>query len=535
MAFKVRNQVVSLSDEAKELLVRTTQLSTEHAKAKAERQAKEKRLASIQEQIQAQRVNMLPSITRTASALTDSLRRKLIIEQMEYANFLAKGFAKDHPQMKKLEIEMERTKAQLSAEVLRLAKGESLLDPVSQLTDLANQVLALEIDIQTDSTREASLRKVLEAYEDQIERLPLKELQLVRLTRSQEVNDNIYRLLLTKFEEARIAEASKIGNVRILDLARLPKSPVKPRKLLNLLISLIIGCIGGTVLATFFDSLDKTLKSPEEVEETLGLPLIGIIPEILTDGQTRGKKTEKEDEASEISRRLVTQYVPHSSVAETYRTLRTNLSYVDLDKPLKAIVVTSSATKEGKSTTVANLAITMAQMGVETLLIDTDLRLPILDKLFGMNNSPGLTDILLGKVTLEAAVQKTQVDHLSLLVAGPIPPNPSEHLASQKMGELVAQAKERYGAVLFDTPSIVAVTDSAVLSRWTDAVLLVVRLGRTDLRMALRAKELLENVKARLVGTVVNYVKPKMGRYYYYYYHYYGGRILKIKKEKASS
>ena len=464
----------------------------------------------------------------------------LVSQQVAYANLLVSGYGREHPQMKKLTSEIERTKQQLTSEVLRVAQGESMVDPMSRVAELSREALSLEIDIQTDSTREAGLRTILNGYDRQMERLPSKELQLARLTRSQQVNDNIYRLLLEKFEEARITEAGKIGNIRILDPARLPGSPVKPRKLLNLLMALIVGGVGATFLAAFLESLDKSLKTPEEVEEALALPLVGIIPEIQSEEGTRkgGEKGKggEEDEVAAIAQRLVTQYVPRSPIAEAYRTLRTNLSFADLDKPLKALVVTSPVAKEGKSTTVANLAITLAQMGVETLLVDTDLRRPVLDDLFRVNESPGLTDVLLGKASLESAIQKTQVEHLSILSTGALPPNPSELLASQKMGDLVNQAKSRFGMVLFDSPPVVAVTDAAVLSRWADAVLLVVRMSRTDRGLAQRAKELLENVRAKVVGAVMNDVKLEAGYggyHYYYYYHYYGSGEKSKHKRKS--
>jgi capsular exopolysaccharide synthesis family protein len=174
-------------------------------------------------------------------------------------------------------------------------------------------------------------------------------------------------------------------------------------------------------------------------------------------------------------------------------------------------------------------------MGVDTLLVDTDLRRPVIDDLFQVKESPGLTDVLLGKASLESAIQKSQVEHLSILSTGALPPNPSELLASQKMGDLVAQAKARYGMVLFDSPPVVAVTDAAVLSRWADAVLLVVRMSRTDRGLAQRAKELLENVRAKVVGTVMNDVKLEAGYggyHYYYYYHYYGSQEKARHKRK---
>lgn len=529
-AFKAHNQVVSLSDEAKELLVRTTSVATEHAKAQAERRAAEQRLASVRAQMKTQRASVVPSITRTTSAWADTLRKKLVSLEVEYTNLLVKGYGTDHPQMKKLTREIAQTKGQLAGEVLRVAEGETLGDPMSRLADLSKESLGLEIDIQTDSTREASLRTVLDSYDRQMERLPNKELLLLRLTRSQQVNDNIYRLLLERFEEARITEAGQIGNVRVIDTAKEPRSPIKPRKFQNLLLALIVGLTLGGGLAFFTESLDRSIKNPEEAEALLGIPVIGLIPSI---GDLDGKFKGTRNEIELISSRLVTHFVPRSPVAEAYRTVRTNLSFSRPDNPPRTILVTSAVPQEGKTTTTANLAITLAQMGGKTLIVDSDLRRPAIRKVFNLESKEGLTDYLIGKGALDALIRTTDIPNLYILPAGQIPPNPSEVLGSQRMKELVAELSRRFEMVFFDSPPVVAVTDAAVLSRYTDGVVLVVQSGATDREAVARAKTLLGNVQANLLGLVLNNIRIEStyGSYHYrYYYHYYDSEDGKKRK-----
>ena len=529
-AFKAHNQVVSLSDEAKELLVRTTSVATEHAKAQAERRAAEQRLASVREQMKTQRASVVPSITRTTSAWADTLRKKLVSLEVEYTNLLVKGYGTDHPQMKKLTREIAQTKGQLAGEVLRVAEGETLGDPMSRLAELSKESLGLEIDIQTDSTREASLRTVLDSYDRQMERLPNKELLLLRLTRSQQVNDNIYRLLLERFEEARITEAGQIGNVRVIDTAQEPRSPIKPRRFQNLLLALIVGLTLGGGLAFFTESLDRSIKNPEEAEALLGLPVIGLIPTI---GDLDGKFKGTRNEIELISSRLVTHFVPRSPVAEAYRTVRTNLSFSRPDNPPRTILVTSAVPQEGKTTTTANLAITLAQMGGKTLIVDSDLRRPAIRKVFNLETKEGLTDYLIGKGALDALIRTTDIPNLYILPAGQIPPNPSEVLGSQRMKELVAELSRRFEMVFFDSPPVVAVTDAAVLSRNTDGVVLVVQSGATDREAVARAKTLLGNVQANLLGLVLNNIRIEStyGSYHYrYYYHYYDSEDGKKRK-----
>lgn len=212
---------------------------------------------------------------------------------------------------------------------------------------------------------------------------------------------------------------------------------------------------------------------------------------------------------------LITLTDPRSPVSEAYRTLRTNLSFSSLDEPLKTLVVTSPAPDEGKSTTVANLAVTMAQGGRQTILVDCDLRRPTLHTLFGLNPEPGLTNLLLDE-NGEPNLQNTEVEGLMLLASGPLPPNPADLLGSQKIDRAIQLLAGQADIVLFDAPPVVAVTDAAVLGAKVDGLLLVISAGKTRREQAERAKELLEKANVRLLGAALTNA-PKasgMGGYY---------------------
>ena len=214
---------------------------------------------------------------------------------------------------------------------------------------------------------------------------------------------------------------------------------------------------------------------------------------------------------------LITVVNPRSPISEAYRTLRTNLEFSSLDKVIRSMVVTSAAQEEGKSTTLANLAVTIAQAGKKVILVDCDLRRPSLNQIFNARGAPGFTDMmrddaLIGKPPL----QDTSVANLRLLASGTIPPNPSELLASRRMGEVIAALQQLADVVLFDAPPIVAVTDAAVLASKVDAVLLVVSAGKTKRDHAKKAKALLDKVNAHLIGTVLNNVKGEASLYQYY-------------------
>jgi len=221
----------------------------------------------------------------------------------------------------------------------------------------------------------------------------------------------------------------------------------------------------------------------------------------------------------ELQRQLITIDNPRSPITEQYRTLRTNIEFSSVDKEYKTIVVTSSSPAEGKSTTVANLAVTFAQQGKKVLLIDADLRKPTVHYTFNLKNVRGLTNVLTKQTILTDSVQSTEVEHLSVLTCGPIPPNPAELLGSEAMSLFIETAKAQFDVVLFDTPPVLAVTDAQILANKVDGSILVISSGNTEQDAARKSKDLLESAKANIIGVVLNRKKAKDSQYYYYYGH----------------
>ena len=216
-------------------------------------------------------------------------------------------------------------------------------------------------------------------------------------------------------------------------------------------------------------------------------------------------------------RKLIAKYNPRSPFSEQYRTIRTNIEFSSLDQEIRSIVITSSKSEEGKSTTAANLAIVFAQAGKKVLLVDSDLRKPTVHNTFQVNNLFGLTNIITKQRTLAETVQDTDVNHLSVLTSGPIPPNPSEMLASKVMEEFLAEANDQFDMVILDTPPILIVTDAQILANKCDGTILVINSGKTENEQALKAKALLETAKGKLLGVVLNKKKQKQKHYYSYY------------------
>lgn len=219
-----------------------------------------------------------------------------------------------------------------------------------------------------------------------------------------------------------------------------------------------------------------------------------------------------------VGRSLITQDVPKSPISEQYRTLRTNLQYSSIDKELETILITSTAPSEGKSLTAANLAVVFAQQGKKVLLIDADMRKPTVHYTFRINNTFGLSNYLIGEHPLEKVVHNVKVDNLSIIPCGPIPPNPSELLGSKAMKKLIEEAKAHFDMIIFDSPPVLAVTDSQILSNLVDGVLLVVRSKQTEKEMAIKARDLLKQAKANVLGVVLNDKTIDRSKDYYYYY-----------------
>ncbi len=300
-----------------------------------------------------------------------------------------------------------------------------------------------------------------------------------------------------------------VNTLSVVEPAAIPSFPVGSSKMRTVLLAAAVGLVLALGTAVLLEYLDDTVKTPADVEKIMHLTTLAGVSRIPGD---------------RYREKLITVKHPRSPISEAYRVLRTNLQFSSLDRPLRTLVVTSPNPVEGKSTTVANLGVVMAQAGKSVILVDADLRRPVLHRVFQVENDRGLTDALLSEEpSLDGHLQPTGVENLRLLNTGPLPPNPSELLGSQRMARLIEQLKEEADVILFDSPPSLAVTDASVLATQTDGVLLVADAGRTRRNLAKESAERFQQVGANLLGVVLNRLKPGRGGYYYYYYHYYYG------------
>ena len=366
-------------------------------------------------------------------------------------------------------------------------------------------VQGMQADITALDARIADLRSQLAAY-------PGKESRIGQLELDASLYNDTYRYLLTQLQAAQISSATIAPYVDIVETATVAgRIGISTRQ--KVTIGLLIGLFLGVVSAFFLEYLDQTIKSSADVERVLEIPVLGLIP-IDPHGAHEGRRNGRRHGAIP----LISRAAPDDPTSEAYRALRTNVTFVSAEqRSLKVICVTSPGPGEGKSTTAANLAITLGQQGAHTLLVDADLRRPQVHRAFNLVQEPGLTDILVGSASLREAVRPNVVSGLDVLPGGALPPNPSELLGSEAMHRLVTELRTQFDYIIFDTPPALAVTDATVLGATADAVILVLRAGETEETAAQRTVELFRRVQARLAGTVLNGIEKQRDRYYHYY------------------
>lgn len=347
------------------------------------------------------------------------------------------------------------------------------------------------------------LNQARSQYESQLAQLPEdpqsreafnRSLELA--SQSIELKERTYAGLLQEYEQARSTEARQANAVSIVEPAIVPENPSGPGKIVPIALAFIVGLIAGTGLAFLFENLDTTLHTTRQIVDVTKLSPLGMIP-------------------AARRRPQITIFNSNSPQEEAFRRLRTNILTFDHGRPLQTLLLASAEPDEGKSTVVANLACSLAKSGRKVIVVDADLRLPTLHKIFDLPNEEGLSSVLRQEVPLNQAVRNTNFPGLQVLTSGPLPPNPAELLGSTQMTVLMKQLEQQFDMILLDSPALLAVTDAAVLAPAVDGVVLVVRRAQSRQEAVRSAHQQLINVKARSVGVVVNRAEQD-GSYHYY-------------------
>jgi succinoglycan biosynthesis transport protein ExoP len=389
-----------------------------------------------------------------------------------------------------------------------------------------NVEASIETDYKTSKERVGLLSAALEAQKGDANDMSEKLVQYHILEHDAESNKQLYDGLEQKLKEAGITAGLRSSNIRIVDPALVPSYPARPQKAKNILLAFLIGLVGGVGLAFLREYLDNTVKSPDDVERLAGLPSLAVVPSLpnlLGVSHSRKLLTDGQGDEQESRVEIVSFIKPKSQVSEAFRALRTSLLLSQADHPPQVILVTSALPREGKTTSALNLAVTLAQLGDRTLIVDSDLRKPGIRRALGLTvgRDFGLSSYLAGVSSLDdVVITHPQIENLSALTTGPIPPSPADLLSSHRMRDAITYLRQKYKFIVIDSPPIMAATDAVILSALTDGVLLVVRSGETPKEAFTRTRDLLHAVKCRLLGVVLNAVDSSAPDYYYSYRYY---------------
>lgn len=508
--FRQKNIAVDLSEQARASIQGAADLDDQIRQATASYVEANTRVAALRRQIGLSSSQAMAATALGQDPNVQRLRARLVDAETSLSNV---GLAADHPEVKRKREEIALLRRQLAKQAASLvgrnyaASGVGLnLDPVRQ--SLTTELVQTEISALGYATRLESLKSLSGMYNGRLSALPSKQMQLTRLERRVTVASELQRLLSQKYQEAKIQAEVSSGNVRQVEAAGLPAAPIKPKKLLNMAIATLVGLGLGLGGAVFREYLEDTIQTVEDAEKAIGLPVLGIIP-----WQRRS------DHA-----RLVTLREPRAPVSEAYRTMRTNLKFMATDD-FRALTITSAGAGEGKSTTIANLAITFAQAGRRVLLVDADMRKPSQHVVFELPNASGLAAILAGDAAFEDAVQRSAHPKLDVLTCGPLPPDPAELLDSDRMDALIADLKGRYDLILFDAPPVIAVADASILAAKLDGLVVLLGLNRVTRRAARHAMQRLEAAHVRVWGMVAAGIRSDHDPYYHAYYASYYGAV----------
>lgn len=495
-AYAQANSILFIAEKQNLVNARLQQLQEQYTKAQADRFQKE----SLYSLVQTGKVQDLPGVL--SNKLIQDLEVRLAELEREYSQLTA-TVKPDYPRAVALKKQIDTLQASLNRQKKALAQN---------IVDEYRSALA----------NEKFLTQALEEQKKEVNDIAEKSIQYNILKREVDTSKQLYDGLLQRLKEAQVSAGLKASNIRIVDAAEVPKFPVKPRVALNLALGIILGLGLGVGLAFFQEYVDNTLKTPDEVETLLRLPSLGVLPVFSLNGAGEEVKDKLVSIGPGKDRPIGPAIQSHPAAVEAFRNLRTSILLSANPVP-KMILVTSALPSEGKTTMTVNLGTTFASLGSKVVIVDCDMRRPACHRSTGVENKPGFVQCLTGHVELAQAILPVPgVANLSVIPCGPIPPNPAEVLSSPLAGELLRRLRADYEYVLIDSPPLLSVADSRILSALTDAVVLVVRAYKTPYDVVRRARSLLYGAGARILGVALNDVDIRKDGYGYSYYYRYG-------------
>jgi capsular exopolysaccharide synthesis family protein len=503
---------------------RLRQLQDEMTKAQADRYTKE----SLYRLAEGGEYSSLPGVVDN-KLIQDLTTRQADLQREKAA--LTPTFTSDYPKVKQIQSQIDDIEKTLSQERKRAA--QRIID-----------------DYLAAVRREALVHEAFEQQQKQANLVAARAVQYNILKREVDTNKQLYEGLLQRLKEAGVSAGMNASNIRIVDAAAPPTRPVRPRPILNLSLALLLGLCCGVGIAFLQEHLDNTLKTSDDIERLLRLPALALIPSRDSlNHKSRGvnglaelgsSPTNGNGKLLPLEKVLAKDWIridgngtQHSALSEAFRGLRTSVLLSAAGRPPRSLTFVSAEPGEGKTTIASNLAISLSQLGKRVLLIDGDMRRPCVHKLFDIgNHSGGLVNYLTGDEGWHHRVCSTGIPDLDCLVCGPVPPNPSELLSSDRMQTLIREAMAEYQFVLIDAPPLLNVADGRILATMVEGAILVVKGGVTPLELAQRAQLHVRDVGAHLIGVVLNDVDLRLNGYYHSYYQYSAYGESKSQAEK---
>ena len=526
--FQKSEKIFGLDESSKILLDNLTKVETDYNNTLASISIIDEKQKYLNDQLTKDEIELSKRISNTINERLLALKNEMALLEIELVSIITK-YGDGHSAVEDLNAKISILKARIHNETNELIlNGVSIADPISYRQSLMDSSIYILSKKATLLSKANAYKSLVNDYEDKLSMLPEKILEYSRLERVKSIHAETYSFMSKKLEEAKIGEASKLSKIRVIDNAIPGWKAVKPDKKQILFLGLLLSLIIGVSVAMLYEMLDYTIKSIEQIERR-NLNILAIIPSMSNPDKkiNKSKRYMRTNiQVEKLKRRLITHEDPKSPISEAYRSLRTSLMYVKNKEECNFILVSSPGPGEGKTTNIANLAITYANLGKKTILIDSDLRKPVVHKVFNKSKTPGLTSYLSSNSDLSDIIVSTEVENLDIVTSGIIPPNPSELLDSQRMNDFVSDLKKNYEVVLFDSPPLIAVTDAYVLLKHINQFILVVRPGVTQKGALDRILSTAKHSEIKINGVIVNAMSQDhsygAGYYYNYYQYYYG-------------
>lgn len=521
-AFRESNGVFDISSLGNQTASSLSGIDTRLIDLDVDRKVAEQKLANARRHLEVTDPGLMLRMEKLSADQVYSRLQSALAEGEAALTVKRTQYTDDAPEVQDAKAQLDKLRGAIQMRVKHvLGKGLGDQELVSSRTTSEERFLTELVTAQTEiaqlDARAAALKASRGEYESRFSSLPAKDQQLAQLNRRKAAAEQTYEVFLKREQEMRITEAMNLGNVRMVEEATVASASVSGYSR-TVSLAALLGLIFGLGVALLIEFLDDRIRRPEEAENVLELPILGMLPWV------EGREASR--------RRLVVLEDPRSPVTESYRALQTYTRTVEPDVRHQCFMLTSPGPKEGKSTVLANLAITSAQLGKRTLIVDTDLRAPSQHINFDRQNLMGIYDVVYEGCPLEEAIQQTDVEGLDILCTGPVPPDPVQTLHADAFKRMVEKLRKDYDAIFFDSPPINLFTDAAVLGRMTDSVLMVVDVRSTTRQATVAAKELLIKAKVPLAGMVVKNTAATTNRYHTRYYErYYMDRLKQLADE----